>query len=238
MISLLREKLLEVLKAVAPLIVFVCLLQVTLVQAPIARFLQFLAASALAIVGMLLLLAGIDFGILPMGRFIGGELPKRGSLTLIVAVALALGFATTVAEPDVLVLAGQVEHASQGSTHKSLVLYAICTGVALMVGLGVLRITYDIPLLYLLAPGYILAIGLMWFSDKDFVGIAIDASGIATGPLANSFLLAFALGASAAMGSRKPIVHGFGMVALIALAPITPVMLLGVLARLRNRAKE
>src|SRR3546814_5781501 len=35
MISLLREKLLEVLKAVVPLVAVVCLLQVTLVQAPL-----------------------------------------------------------------------------------------------------------------------------------------------------------------------------------------------------------
>jgi len=107
-----------------------------------------------------------------------------------------------------------------------------------MVGLGVLRISYDIPLLYLLGPGYLLAIGLMWLSDQDFVGIAVDASGVATGPLANTFLLAFALGASAAMGGREPMVNGLGMVALIALAPIIPVMLLGVLVRLRDRAKE
>jgi hypothetical protein len=76
MIALLREKLVEVLQAVVPLIAVVCLLQVTLVQAPIELFLRFLAGSVLAIIGMVLLLAGIDFGILPMGRFIGGEIRK------------------------------------------------------------------------------------------------------------------------------------------------------------------
>jgi hypothetical protein len=105
----------EVLQAIAPLIGVVCLLQVTLVQAPIELFLRFLAGSVLASIGMLLLFAGIDFGILPMGRFVGGEIPRRGSLTLIIAVAFALGFATTVAEPDVLVLASQVEIASEGA---------------------------------------------------------------------------------------------------------------------------
>jgi hypothetical protein len=46
------------------------------------------------------------------------------------------------------------------------------------------------------------------------------------------------LGAAAAIAGREPIVHGLGMVALIALAPIIPLMLLGVLVRLRDRAKE
>jgi hypothetical protein len=63
------------------------------------------AGAALAMGGMLLLFLGIDIGILPMGRFIGAELPKRGSIVLIVAVAFSVEFATTVAEPDVLGLA-------------------------------------------------------------------------------------------------------------------------------------
>jgi hypothetical protein len=115
MLALLRERLPEVLKAIAPLIGAVCVLQVAFVHAPAVLFLQFLAGSILAILGMLLLFTGIDLGILPMGRFIGAELPKKGSLWLIIAVAFALGFATTVAEPDVLVLSGQVEAASQGA---------------------------------------------------------------------------------------------------------------------------
>ena len=97
---LLRDKLLDVLKAVAPLIGAVVVLQITIVQAPAELFLQFLAGSVLAVVGMLLLFVGIDLGILPMGRFVGAELPKKGSLALILAVTFSLGFATTIAEPD------------------------------------------------------------------------------------------------------------------------------------------
>jgi hypothetical protein len=60
-----------------------------------------------------------------------------------------------------------------------------------------------------------------------------------TGPLANSFLLALALGASTALGGLEPVVQGFGFVALIALAPITSVMLLGFLIRMsRTREQE
>ena len=108
MIRILGGKLAEVLKAVMPLIAVVTVLQVTVIHAPIELFIQFLVGSALAIAGMILLFLGIDLGILPMGRFIGAELPKRGSILLIVGVAFATGFATTVAEPDVLVLATQI----------------------------------------------------------------------------------------------------------------------------------
>ena len=113
-------------------------------------------------------------------------------------------------------------------------LAAICLGVAVAVGIGLLRIVYGVPLLWLLVPGYALAIALMWLSDKEFVSIAVDAGGVAPGPLANSFLLALAIGASSALG-RDPLVHGLGLVSLIALAPILSVMLLGLLVRLKER---
>jgi hypothetical protein len=111
------------------------------------------------------------------------------------------------------------------------VLYAICIGVAVSGGLGLLRVGYEIPLLYLLVPGYVLAIAILWFSDRRFVAIATDAGGVATGPLANTFLLALALGVSSSMGNQDPIIHGLGLVALVALAPILSVLILGLLLR-------
>jgi hypothetical protein len=78
----------------------------------------------------------------------------------------------------------------------------------------------------------------MWFSQEEFVAIATDASGVATGPLANSFLLALAFGAASAMGGRDTLVHGLGLVALIALAPLLSVMALGVLVKRRELGKE
>ncbi len=101
-----------------------------------------------------------------------------------------------------------------------------------------LRIAHGIPLLHMVVPGYLLVIGLTWLSDRDFVGIAVDAGGVATGPLANSFLLALALGASASMEGQDPLVQGFGFVALLALAPIVSVMAMGCLVRWTVRGKE
>jgi hypothetical protein len=149
-----------------------------------------------------------------------------------------IGFVTTWGEPSVRILADQVEDASNGSIRRSMVLYAICVGVALSVGLGLLRIGYGIPLLYLLVPGYLFVIVIMWFNPKEFVSIAVDAGGVATGPMANTFLLALALSASASMGDQDPIMHGLGLVSLIALAPILSVMTLGFMVRTKERRKE
>lgn len=110
--------------------------------------------------------------------------------------------------------------------------------MAVAVGIGLLRIGYGIPLLLLLVPGYGLVLAIMWLSDKAFVSIAVDAGGVATGPLANTFLLALAFGVSSAMGGQNPLVHGLGLVSLIALAPVISVMALGLLVRWKARPKE
>ncbi|HEY8540058.1 MAG TPA: DUF1538 family protein, partial [Steroidobacteraceae bacterium] len=128
MIGLLREKLLEVLQAVGPLVLSICVLQFTIVHAPAALFLQFIAGSVLAFVGMWLLFLGIDLGIVPMGRFIGAELPKKGSIVLIITAAFAIGFVTTMPEPDVLVLSTQVDEASNGAISGTIVHYVISLG--------------------------------------------------------------------------------------------------------------
>jgi hypothetical protein len=224
--------------AVVPLAVLFLLFQIFLLKLPRGEVADILKGTAIAAVGLFLFLLGIGIGFLPFGRALGEALGALDQVWLFVVVGLLLGFFTTWGEPAVRILAEQVDEASAGSIRGTVVLYAICLGVAVWVGLGMLRIAYGIPLLYLLVPGYIFVIVLMWFSDGDFVAIAVDAGGVATGPLANTFLLALALGASASMGDQNPVIHGFGFVALIALAPIMSVMMLGLLVRPKTRAQE
>lgn len=207
--SMLREKLLDVAKAVLPLVASVCVLQVTLIRAPAALFLQFLGGALLAIAGMVLIFVGIDFGILPMGRFIGARLPQQRSLFAILGVAFALGFATTVAEPDVLVLAKEVGAAS--SLAASTVRNLIALGVGVFVAIAVLRVVYGWPMLFLLAAAYGLVIVLSFFTPADFVPLAYDAGSVTTGVLSAPAVLALALGLSSVLSGRSALEDGFGI---------------------------
>jgi len=220
-----------VLKATAPLIGVVCVLQVTIVHAPAAQFLQFLAGSILVILGMLLLFAGIDLGILPMGRFIGAELPKKGSRWLIVAVAFALGFATTAAEPDVLILSGQVEAASQGAISGQPLVYVIAAGVGFFAAVALLRIVYGFSMTSLLAAAYSLMILLSLLAPTAFVPLAYDAGSVTTGVLTAPVLLALALGLSSVLAERSAASDGFGLLGLASVGPIIAILLLGLLLR-------
>ena len=224
--------------AVLPLAVLFGLFQVLFLQLPRREVSRILTGTLMASVGLFLFLMGVGLGFLPFGRAIGeavGGLPQKWML---VPFGLVLGFVTTWGEPAVRILADQVDEASTGSIRRAVVLWTVCLGVALAVGLGMLRIGYGIPLLYLLVPGYGLVIALLWWSERRFVSIAVDAGGVATGPLANTFLLALAFGASASVGEQDPLVQGLGLVALIALAPVISVMLLGLVVRWKERRKE
>lgn len=227
-VPLLKEKLTEVLRAMLPLVMLVSILQFTVVHASAALFIQFLIGSVLAIGGMVLIFIGVEIGILPMGRFIGAELPKKGSLLLIVGVTFALGFATTLAEPDVLVLAEQVDAASQGGIRRDVVLYVVALGVAVFAALAMARIVWGIPMKYLLAGSYAVMILLSLAAPPEFIAMAYDAGGVTTGVLTTPVIISLALGLSAVLAGRSAVADGFGLLGFASIGPIIAVMVLGV----------
>ncbi len=228
MIRILGGKLAEVLKAVMPLIAVVTVLQVTVIHAPIELFIQFLVGSALAIAGMILLFLGIDLGILPMGRFIGAELPRRGSLLLIVGVAFATGFATTVAEPDVLVLATQIGVVSGNSVSGQVVLYAVGIGVAVLTAVAMVRIIFGWSIRMLITGAYLLMLLLAFLAPADFVPMAFDAGSVTTGVLTAPVVIALAIGLSSVLAGRSAITDGFGLLGLASTGAILAVLGMGL----------
>jgi hypothetical protein len=229
MLSLIRQNLKEVVSAVLPLVAVVCVLQVLVVRAPVALFLEFLAGSILAVLGMLLLFAGIDIGILPMGRFIGAELPMKGSLWLIAGVAFALGLATTVAEPDVLVLADQVEKASRGRIGHQALAYITGVGVGLFSALALLRIVWGFSMTRLLAGVYAVMLILSMFAQSGFIPMAYDAGSVTTGVLTAPVLLALARGLTSVLGERSGVSDAFGLLGLASVGPILTILIAGML---------
>ena len=229
MLALLRDKLLEVSKTVAPLIVAVCVLQFTIVHAPAALFIQFLVGAVIATIGMVLLFAGVDLGILPMGRYIGAELPRKGSLSQILAVAFALGFATTVAEPDVLVLATQVDQVSQHRIAGPVVLYVVATGLAVLTALAMGRIIFGWSMRAMLTAVFALVLVLAVLAPADFIPIAFDAGSATTGVLAAPVIIALAIGLSSVLQGRSAVSDGFGLLGFASAGAIIAILLMGIL---------
>jgi hypothetical protein len=224
-----------VIDAVLLLVAILAIFQMLLLRLPTSYVIDLLKGTLISTGGLILFFLGVQIGFLPYGQAIGKALGGFTYKWLAIPFGFLFGFITTWSEPAVRILCKQVEEASAGSIRKQTVLYAICVGVAFFVALGMARVVYSIPILYILIPGYALAILMLWFTEKDFIGVAFDAGGVATGPVANTFLLGVGLGLASAADSQNMMIYGFGLVALIALAPIISVMTLGIIMRIRIR---
>jgi hypothetical protein len=229
---------LSVIESLLPLLFLFLLFQFLFLRLPRNYIFNLLKGAAIAIIGFILFLEGVYIGFLPAGEAIGATLGKISHKWALIPIGLFLGFLTTWTEPAVRILCDQVEKASAGNISKHIILSTICTGVAISIGLGMAKIIYGIPLQFIIIPGYTAAIIMLFFSDRRFLSIAFDAGAVATGPMAVTFLMAVAIGISSSIEGRDPIIHGFGLIALIALAPIVSVMALGFLYRIKPTEEE
>ena len=224
----LKRRLLEVLRSVGPLVILICLLQITVVQAPVPLLVQFLAGSLLVILGLVLLFLGVDYGILPMGRFIGAEMPRKGSVAMIVGVGFVMGFATTIAEPDVLVLARQIDEFSRSEINGTAVLYLIGLGVAVCTAVAIGRVVYGFSFRLLLTLILCVAILLSLVAPTQFVPLAYDSGSVTTGVLTAPVVIAIAVGLSTVLAGRSAVSDGFGILGLASIGPIIAILIMGV----------
>jgi len=225
----LMDNLTESVLAVLPITLVVLLMQIFLLSMPWVSVARFLIGAVMVLAGLFLFLQGVKIGLLPMGEAVGAELPKHGSLLFLLFFAFILGFAVTVAEPDVRVLAHQVDYISEGLIGRNLLIFTVALGVASFVTLAMLRIVLAIPIAWLLAGGYLLILALSFVTPPSFVPIAFDAGGVTTGPVTVPFILALGLGTVAVMGGRSSFSDGFGLVGLASIGPVIGVMLLGLI---------
>jgi len=222
------EVLAEVLMAMSPVLVLF-LVSMLIFKLPRKMLLNLLQGILFAFAGLALFLQGVHVGFLPVGNEMGailGGLPYRWVL---IPLGFILGFVATLAEPAVRILSNQVEKSSSGSIKSNTILITLCLAVGIFIALGMTRIVYGIPFYYIIIPGYLLAIVLMAFSKPSFTSIAFDSGGVATGPMTVTFIMAMAVGAADRIEGRDAVIDGFGLIALVALAPIIMVMLLGFL---------
>ncbi|MFC0560748.1 DUF1538 domain-containing protein [Halalkalibacter alkalisediminis] len=224
-----RETVKEVVYAIIPLSLVVIILQFTIIGMPIDMFVQFLVGVVMVSVGLILFLLGVHIGLLPVGEMIGSALPRMGKAWLVVFFGFLLGFVATVAEPDVRVLAIQVDLVSEGMVSSNVLIYTVALGVAIFVGLAMLRILVNIPITYLLIGGYGLVFLLAAFTPTQFVPISFDAGGVTTGPMTVPFILALGVGVASVLRGKSASTDGFGLVALASIGPILAVLVLGVI---------
>ncbi|MDO7786767.1 DUF1538 domain-containing protein [Desulforamulus aquiferis] len=219
----------EILQAILPIAVLVVIFQLILFEEPGLMIAQFLIGVLMVSIGLGLFLLGVKVGLLPLGEIIGSELPQRGSFVLIILFTFFLGIAVTVAEPDVRVLAAQIDIVSAGEVSKNILITFVAIGVAIFMAIAVARLLLGIPISYILVGGYLLVFALSLYVPPHFVPISFDSGGVTTGPMTVPFILALGVGLTSVLGGKSTMSDSFGYVALASIGPVMAVMILGVI---------
>lgn len=185
--------------------------------------------------GLTLFLTGANVGFMPAGYFLGTKLAALPYNWVLIPLGMVMGALIVVAEPAVHVLTRQVEELTGGAVPRRAIQWSLSLGVALSIGLAMLRVLTGLSLFWLLIPGYGIALGLSFLVPKVFTAIAFDSGGVASGPMTATFLLPFAMGACEALGGDV-LLDAFGIVAMVAMTPLITIQILGV-AYLRKQRR-
>jgi hypothetical protein len=237
-IVLIPDMLMESIIAMSPLVVILLVLQKAVFKLQKREFHKMVNGFIYAFIGLVIFLIGVNGGFMDVGTSIGRALALMENKVPIVIIGFIIGLVTILAEPAVHVLTQQIEEVTSGYVKRVAVLVPLSLGVGVAVALSVIRILVpEIQLLHYLVPGYIISLGLMFFVPKLFIGIAFDAGGVATGPMTATFILAFVQGAAHAFEGADMLVDGFGMIAMVAMAPIITLQLLGLVFQSKAKKK-
>ncbi|MCL2055171.1 MAG: DUF1538 domain-containing protein [Oscillospiraceae bacterium] len=227
------NKILESFSSVLPIIVIVFILSVSIAPITGDMFFKFFVGTAFLIIGIGLFTIGVDQSLVLMGEEIGSKITRFKKLWIILPAIFIIGFFVAVAEPDLNVLASQVAF-----VEKNTLIMTVALSVGTFLAIAFLRIFLQIKMARILSFLYIiiLAIVLSPMISEDFIPVAFDSGGVATGPVVVPFIVAIGLGLSFVRDDKTQQEDSFGLVGLCAIGPIAATLLLGMFTN--NADKE
>ena len=232
-------------RAIVPLVLFLLIVLKLLLHQGLPRRREIFLGIALTVVGMCVFNLGLTYGLSKLGASAGSLIPAAFmqipdahnsplylypvGLVLALVFAWVLGYGATVAEPALNALGVTAETLTHGFIRKRSLIRAVSIGVASGIAVGVVKLVFDLPLVWLVVPPYLFAAVLTAFSSEEFVNVAGDSAGVTTGPITVPLVLAMGLG----LGSATHAVEGFGILCMASVGPVISVMLLGQWARIQ-----
>ena len=246
-------RVLEQMKAVIPLALYLVLFQLIILRQPVEAAMSLVGGLTAVIVGLALFMEGLNVGLMPFGTLIGDKLPRKASMPVMLAIIAILGVGVTFAEPAIGAL--QAFGASVDVT-RAPYLYEILNnwtlplvllvgaGVGLAAVLGTLRFVYGWslkPMIYI-AVGLTLSLTLVVYANNDLraiLGLAWDCGAVTTGPVTVPLVLSLGIGIANSAGQNSDnSLSGFGVVTLASLFPIIAVLLLSLYVSTQISAEQ
>lgn len=219
--NLIKDKILESLKSVLPIALIVLALSVTLVPVSASDMLLFIIGVVLLVFGMSLFTAGAEMSMQPLGSKVGSSIAGSGKIWIIAFVSFVIGILVTISEPDLIILADQV--------NSEALIYVVSIGVGIFLMIAVLRIVFGVSLTLLMILFYLAAFIMAFFVSPSFLPLAFDSGGVTTGPMTVPFIMSIGAGVSAAKISADNRDDSFGITGLCSIGPIIAVLALGII---------
>lgn len=226
--NILLEKFKETLYSVLPIVIIVLVLNFTITPIEGLLIFRFLLGAVLIVIGLSIFLFGADIGITPIGNLMGTSIAKTNKIWIVAIAGALLGFFISIAEPDLHILAGQVENATGGALASNAIVLVVSIGIGAMIALGFMRIVFNKPLNKILAIIYGIILVFTLFTSSEYLAISFDASGATTGAMTVPFILALGVGISSLKAGEDSDDDSFGLVAIASSGAILAVLVMSV----------
>ncbi len=228
--KLFKDKILESVTSVLPIALIVMVLSFTIVPVAPGDMFLFLLGVVCLVFGMSLFTAGSEMSMQPLGSKIGSTIGASGKVWLIAFISFIIGILVTISEPDLLILAEQVD-----GLQNEILIYTVSLGVGIFLLIAVLRIVFNFSLTALMIGFYALAFILAFFVDPSFLCLSFDSGGVTTGPMTVPFIMSIGAGVSAAKSSSGDNRNdSFGLTGLCSIGPIISVLVLGIIMKVEG----
>ena len=229
---------LEVFMALAPILVIFFVYEVIFIKLSFKKILGLLTGFIVSFIGLTLFLTAVGSAMSPVGLELGKQLGNQSD-AVIIFIAFVIGCVTILCEPAVHVLTTQIEDISDGQLKKRTVLFTLSIGVGVAICLSVVRTLIGFSIIYIIVPGYLISLMLMFVVPDLYTAIAFDSGGTASGPMAVSFVLPMIIGVyytrnNNLESSVSYYQDAFGVVALVALTPILAIQVLGLVNKIQS----
>ena len=235
-------RIIEQLKAVAPLAAYLMLFQLLVLRHPVDSALTLCFGLIAVVIGLAVFMEGLSTGLMPFGNIIGDNLPKKASMFVVLVIIGILGVGVTFAEPAIGALQA---FGSSVDVMKAPYLYELLNNWALPLvlmvgaGVGIAAILGTVrfvrgwslkPMIYFaIFPVFLLTI-YAWFDPnlRSVLGLAWDCGAVTTGPVTVPLVLSLGIGIANAAGKGGSSLSGFGVVTMASLFPILAVLILAI----------
>ena len=212
-----------------PIVVVFFFFQAFIIQEVPNDLISIAIGMLIVAVGLAIFIQGLEIGIFPVGINLANEFARKGSFFWLSFFAFFIGFATTIAEPALIAIAGKAETISNGLIDAFWLRIIVALSVGSAITLGVIRILLGHPIhLYIIA-GYVTVVSMTFFTPPEIIGLAYDSGGITTSTVTVPLVAALGVGLATSIKGRNPMIDGFGLIAFASLTPMIFVQVYGII---------